>query len=60
MRHDFKMVVIKDGSPFFTCRCTVCKAHLSPFSETVWADLKGKSFVAYYCNNCKNLEEEKK
>ena len=58
-KHDFRMVVIKDGSPSFTCRCRVCKDPLSPFSETVWADIKGEPFVAYYCNNCKNLEEEK-
>ena len=59
MPHDFRMVVIKDGSPNFNPRCVGCKAILSPVSETVWADIKGKAFVDYYCNNCKNLEEEK-
>lgn len=53
------MVVIKDGAPNFNPRCKACRAILSPISETVWADVKGKSFEAYYCNNCKNLEEEK-
>ena len=59
MPHDSRMVIIKDGSPSFTCRCCVRKDSLSPFTETVWADINGKAFVDYYCNNCKNLEEEK-
>ncbi len=58
-KYDFVYVMCKDGSPAFGCVCLGCRKPLNTGLDTVWADKKGPSFKAWYCNNCKNLLEER-
>ena len=46
-----KLVRVEAGQPFIVV-CYDCGKHVN--SNYLWADLKGESYKAYYCDDCKN------
>lgn len=54
MKHNFQVV---STPPHFAINCYKCGRACDTERETVWADLNGPAFQAYYCDDCKRTAE---
>lgn len=41
--------------PHFIYKCKRCEKVWRTYEQPVWCDLKGKPFVDYYCDPCRNI-----
>lgn len=58
MKHDFLEVVVGvENHPHFNCVCIFCGKAMATTHEKVYADLKGRPFMDYYCEECKKSLE---
>jgi len=48
---NFKIV---NPFPAFVTTCYRCAKRLQSDKQTIWADLNGPAFKAYYCEKCRN------
>jgi hypothetical protein len=48
---------VSHGTNGFETRCVSCDQRISTTSGTVYADLEGEPFRAYYCPRCAGVEQ---
>lgn len=54
-RYNFQPVALSSSGNALTFTCVGCAQRVRQPQDTVYADLSGESFKAYYCAPCKEL-----